>query len=167
MPSCCTVRSMPSLRPSRRWPDGTEGSDCCTIRCLRREAIRFGQQQVAEGLKADAAGVDAADDSVDGSPFPDGGGIHARARSQLLSPRPEVIAEVRVAAHDGAEIARRFGSQPGWIDELVAAVTRLQGVHLVDITVNENRGPIVVGKATAIHAIQRVRHSGPRTRSPP
>ena len=71
-----------------------------------------------------------------------------------------------MAVHDGAEIARRFGPQPGWIDELVAAVTRLQGVHLVDITVDQNRGPIVVGKATTIHAIQRVRHSGRRTRSP-
>lgn len=49
----------------------------------------------------------------------------------------------------------------------VLVVTRLQGVHLVDITVDENRGPVVVGKATRIHAIQRVRHSGRRARSTP
>jgi hypothetical protein len=36
----------------------------------------------------------------------------------------------------------------------------------VDITVDQNRGPIVVGKATTIQAIQRVRHSGRRTRPP-
>jgi hypothetical protein len=81
-------------------------------------------------------------------------------RAQRSSPRSGF------ATHDGAEIARRFGPQPAWIDEPVAAVTRLQGVHLVDITVDQNRGPIVVGKATTIHAIQRVRHSGRRTRSP-
>jgi hypothetical protein len=54
---------------------------------------------IAKELKADTAGVDAADDPVDGSPFPDGGGIHARAGSQLLSPRPEVgIITLLVAA---------------------------------------------------------------------
>jgi hypothetical protein len=37
---------------------------------------------------------------------------------------------------------------------------------LMNITVDQNRGPIVVGKATTIHAIKRVRHSGRRTRSP-
>jgi len=36
---------------------GTEGPDCCTSRWLRGEAIRFGQQQIAKGLKADTAGV--------------------------------------------------------------------------------------------------------------
>ncbi len=48
------------------------------IQWLRREAIRLGQQQPAEGLETDTAGVDAADDAVDGSPLPDRGGIDAR-----------------------------------------------------------------------------------------
>lgn len=33
---------------------------------LRSEAVGFGQEEFAKGLDADAAGVDAADDSVDG-----------------------------------------------------------------------------------------------------
>ena len=74
----------------------------------------------------------------------------ASAQGRSGCPRPEVIAEVLVATHDGAEVARRFGPQPCWIDELVAAVTRPQGVHLVDITVDENRGPIVVGNCGAV-----------------